>query len=42
MEDIYENIDAECNTNEKHKILMIFDATIADMLSIKKFLQIVT
>ena len=41
MEDIYENIE-ECNANEKRKILMIFDAMIADMLSIKKILQIVT
>ena len=41
MEDFYENIE-ECNTNEKRKILMIFDAMIADMLSIKKILQIVT
>ena len=41
MEDIYENIE-ECNTNEKRKILMIFDAMIADMLSIKKILQIIT
>ena len=41
MDDIYENIE-ECNTNEKRKILMIFDAMIADMLSIKKILQIVT
>ena len=41
MEDIYENIE-ECNTNEKRKILMIFDAMIADMLSFKKILQIVT
>ena len=41
MEDIYENIE-ECNTNEKRKILMIFDVIIADMLSIKKILQIAT
>lgn len=41
MEDIYENIE-ECNANEKRKILIIFDAMIADMLSIKKILQIVT
>ena len=41
MEDIYENIE-ECNTNEKRKILMIFDVMIADMLNIKKILQIAT
>ena len=41
MEDIYENTE-ECNTNEKRKILMIFDVMIADMLNIKKILQIAT
>ena len=32
----------EHNPNRKHKILMIFDDTIADMLSNKKFNLVVT
>ena len=41
MDDIYENTEEE-NPNKKRKILIIFDAMIADMLSNKKLQQIVT
>ena len=34
MDDIYKNIE-EYNPNKKHKILIIFDEMIADMLSNK-------
>ena len=35
MDDIYKNIE-EYNSNKKHKILIVFDDMIADMLSNKK------
>ena len=35
MDDIYKNIE-ECNPNKKWEILVIFDDTIADMISNKK------
>ena len=35
MNDIYKNIE-ECNPSKKHKILIIFDDMISDMLSNKK------
>ena len=35
MDNIYQNID-ENNPNKKRKILLVFDDTIADMLSTKK------
>ena len=38
MDDIYKNIE-EYNTNEKRKILIVFDAMIADMLSNKNLIQ---
>ena len=41
MNDIYKNIE-EYNPNKKHKILIVFDDMIADMLSNKKLSQIVT
>ena len=41
MDDIYKNID-EYNPNTKRKILILFDDTIADMLSNKKLNPIVT
>ena len=41
MDDIYKNIE-DYNPNEKHKTLIIFDDTIADMLSNKKLNPIVT
>ena len=31
MDDVYQNIK-ECNPNNKHKILIVFDDMIADML----------
>ena len=34
MDDIYKNIE-EYNPNKKHKILIVFDEMIADMLSYK-------
>ena len=41
IDDIYENIE-EYHLNKKHKILIIFDDMIADMLSNKKLNPIVT
>ena len=41
MDDIYKNIE-EYNPNKKHKILIVFDDIIADMLSNKKLNPIVT
>ena len=41
MYDIYKNIE-EFNPNKKHKILIVFDDMIADMLSNKTFHSIVT
>ena len=35
MNRVYKNIE-ECNPNRKHKILIVFDNTIADILSNKK------
>ena len=41
MDDIYENI-GEYNPNKECKILILFNDMIADMLTNKKFQQIVT
>ena len=41
MDDIYKNIE-EYNSNKEHKILIIFDDMIADMLSNNKPNPIVT
>ena len=41
MYDIYKNIE-EFNPNKKHKILIVFDDMIADMLSNKRLNLIVT
>ena len=41
MDDIYKNIE-EYNPNKKHKILIVFDDMIADMLRNKKCNPIVT
>ena len=41
IDDIYKNIE-EYNSNKKHKILIVFDDMIADMLSNKKLYPIVT
>ena len=41
MDDICKNIE-EYNPNKKHKILIVFDDTIADMFSNKKLNPIVT
>ena len=40
MDDIYENID-EYNPNKKTKILIVFDAMIADIMTNKKFQSII-
>ena len=40
MDGIYKNIE-EMNLNKKHKILIVFDDTIADMLSNKRLDRIV-
>ena len=40
MDGIYKNIE-EMNLNKKHKILIVFDDTIADMLSNKRLNRIV-
>ena len=40
MDGIYKNIE-EINLNKKHKILIVFDDTIADMLSNKRLNRIV-
>ena len=37
MDNIYENIE-EYNLNEEHKILIVFDDMVADMLNNKKTL----
>ena len=36
MDDIYKNIE-ECKPNKKHKILIVFDDMIAEILSNKSF-----
>ena len=41
MDDVYKNIE-EYNPNKKRKILIVFDDTIAGMLSIEKFNPIIT
>ena len=41
MDDIYKNIE-EYNSNKKQKILIVFDDTIADMLSHKRINPVVT
>ena len=41
MDDIYKNIE-EYNPNKKHKILIIFDDMIADMLNNKRLNPVVT
>ena len=41
MDDFYKKIE-EYNPNKVHKILIVFDDMIADMLSNKKFYPIVT
>ena len=41
MDDTYENIEGY-NPNKKHKILIVFDDIIADMLSNKNLTPIVT
>ena len=41
MDDIYKNIE-EYNPNKKHKILIVFDDMIANMISNKKLNPIVT
>ena len=40
MDDVYENID-DCNPNRQRKILIVFDDTIADIMSNKKFQAII-
>ena len=41
MHDIYKNID-EYNIDKEHKILIVFDDMIADMISNKKLNSVVT
>ena len=41
MDDIYKNIE-EHNWNQKHKVLIVFDDMIADMLSNKTLNPLVT
>ena len=41
MQDVYNNID-EYNTDKEHKILIVFNDMIADMINIKKLNSIVT
>ena len=41
MDDIYKNIE-KCNSNKKHKILIVFYDIIANMLSNKKLNLVVT
>ena len=41
MDDIYENIE-KYRSNKKHKILIVFDDMVTDMLSNKKINPIVT
>ena len=40
MDDVYKNID-DCNPNRKTKILIVFDDTIADIMTNKKFQDII-
>ena len=40
MDNIYKNME-EYNPNKKHKLLIIFDDMIADMLSNKRFNPII-
>ena len=40
MDDVYKNID-DCNPNRKRKILTVFDDTIADIMTNKKFQDII-
>ena len=41
MDDVYKNTE-DYNTNKKHKVIIVFDDMIADMLSYKKLNPIVT
>ena len=41
MQDVYKNID-EYNVNKENKILIVFDAMIADMINNKKLNSVVT
>ena len=41
MDDIYENIE-KYRSNKKHKILIVFDDMVTDMLSNKKINPVVT
>ena len=40
MDDVYENID-DYNPNRKRKILIVFNAMIADIMTNKKFQAII-
>ena len=41
MQDVYKNIE-EYNTDQEHKILIVFDDMIADMINNKKLNLIIT
>ena len=41
MQDVYKYIN-ECNTDKEHKILIVFDDMIADMINNKKLNSIIT
>ena len=41
MKDVYENIE-KCNSGKKHKILIVFDYMIADLMNNKKLNSIIT
>ena len=41
MDDVYKNVE-ECNPNRKEKSLTVFDNMIADILSNRKLIKIVT
>ena len=41
MQDVYKNID-EYNVNKENKILIVFDAMVADMINNKKLNSVVT
>ena len=41
MQDVFKNIE-ECNLGKKHKVLINFDDTIADMINNKKLNPVVT
>ena len=41
MKDVYENIE-KCNSGKKHKILIVFDYMIADLINNKKLNSIIT